>query len=160
MTEKTHWKQLVNPNYLGVYSLPDGQDMTITIESVKREMVVQAGGKKEECTIAKIIGNKPMILNRTNCKTISKLYDSPYIEDWVNKQITIYASTTKLAGEVVECLRVRPVVIAAKPQAKPEISSERLAKAIAAIKSGTAKKEDVLNNFSLTDAQHAAILEA
>ena len=48
----------------------------------------------------------------------------------------------------------------AKPQAKPEISSERLAKAIAAIKAGTAKKEDVLNNFTLTDAQHAAIMEA
>ena len=47
-----------------------------------------------------------------------------------------------------------------KPQAKPEISSERLAKAIAAIKAGTAKKEDVLNNFTLTDAQHAAIMEA
>lgn len=43
---------------------------------------------------------------------------------------------------------------------KPEITSDRLAKAIAAIKAGTAKKEDVLNNFTLTDAQHAAIMEA
>ena len=100
-----------------------------------------------------------MILNRTNCKIISKLYDSPYIEDWAGKQITIYASTTKLAGEVVECLRVRPVVVATKPQ-KPEITSGRLAKAITAIKAGTAKKEDVLNNFALTDAQHAAVMEA
>lgn len=48
---------------------------------------------------------------------------------------------------------------APKPQ-KPEINSDRLAKAIAAIKAGTAKKEDVLNNFTLTDAQHAAIVEA
>lgn len=47
---------------------------------------------------------------------------------------------------------------APKPQ-KPEISSERLAKAIEAIQAGTAKKEDVLNNFTLTDAQHAAIME-
>lgn len=43
---------------------------------------------------------------------------------------------------------------------KPEITSDRLAKAIAAIKAGTAKKEDVLNNFTLTFAQHAAIMEA
>ncbi len=48
----------------------------------------------------------------------------------------------------------------AKPQAKPEISSERLAKAIDAIKKGLAKKDDVLNNFTLTDEQHAAIMEA
>lgn len=47
-----------------------------------------------------------------------------------------------------------------KPQAKPEINSDRLAKAITAIKAGTAKKEDVLNNFTLTDAQHEAIMEA
>lgn len=54
MSEKTHWKPLVNPNYLGVYSLPDGEDVTIIIESVTREMVVQAGGKKEECTTLRI----------------------------------------------------------------------------------------------------------
>lgn len=47
-----------------------------------------------------------------------------------------------------------------KPQAKPEISSERLAKAIEKIKNGEVKKQDVLNNFTLTDAQHAAIMEA
>jgi hypothetical protein len=46
------------------------------------------------------------------------------------------------------------------PQAKPEISSERLAKAIEAIQAGKATKESVINNFTLTDAQHAAIMEA
>ena len=48
----------------------------------------------------------------------------------------------------------------AKPQAKPEISSERLAKAIEAIQAGKATKESVINNFTLTDSQHAAIMEA
>ena len=48
----------------------------------------------------------------------------------------------------------------AKPQAKPEISSERLAKAIEAIKAGKATKDSVINNFTLTNAQHAAIMEA
>ena len=47
----------------------------------------------------------------------------------------------------------------AKPQAKPEISSERLAKAIEAIKAGKATKDSVINNFTLTDAQRAAIME-
>ncbi len=47
-----------------------------------------------------------------------------------------------------------------KQKAKPEISSDRLAKAIDAIKKGLAKKDDVLNNFTLTDEQHAAIMEA
>ena len=47
---------------------------------------------------------------------------------------------------------------ATKPQ-KPEISSERLTKAIEAIQAGKATKESVINNFTLTDAQHAAIME-
>lgn len=157
MENKTHWKQLVNPNYLGVYSLPDGQDMTVIIDSVSREMVVQAGGKKEECTVAKIKGNKPMILNRTNCKTIAKLYDSPYIEDWAGKQITIFASTTKLAGDIVECLRVRPVVT---PLRKPTLTQERFDAACEKITNGTFSKVRLLSEFDLTTEQrnHASTL--
>jgi len=150
MTEKTHWKTLVNPNYLGVYSLPDGEDMTIIIDSVTREMVVQAGGKKEECTVAKIKGNKPMILNRTNCKTISKLYDSPYIEDWAGKQITIFASTTKLSGDIVECLRVRPVVT---PLKKPPLSKGSFDSACEKIKTNPDLKIKLLANYDLTQEQ-------
>lgn len=48
-----------------------------------------------------------MILNRTNSKMIQKIYGTPYIEEWVGKTITLYAATTKLAGEDVECLRIR-----------------------------------------------------
>ena len=107
--EKTHWKKLINPNYIGVYSLKNGEDMDVTIEKVVREQVVSTGGKKEECTVAYLIGQKPLILNRTNSKTITKLFNSPYIEDWVGKKITLFSSTTKLAGEIVECLRIRDI---------------------------------------------------
>ena len=48
-----------------------------------------------------------MILNRTNCKTISKVCGSPYIEQWAGHRIQIYATTTRMAGETVECLRIR-----------------------------------------------------
>lgn len=107
---KTHWKQLINPDYLGAYSLPEGKDITVTIKEVKREIVTGVGGKKEECTVAHIEGNKPLILNSTNSKTIQKLYGTPYIEDWKGKQITLFSTTTKLRGEDVECLRIRPKI--------------------------------------------------
>ena len=48
-----------------------------------------------------------MILNATNCKMISKIYDTPYIEDWVGKWISIYIAKVKAFGEVVEALRIR-----------------------------------------------------
>jgi len=117
---KTHWKQLVNTDYLGAYALKDGEDMVLTIKSVRQEMVTGNGGKKESCTVAHFAetGVKPMILNRTNMKTITKLYKSPYIEDWAGKRIQVYQTTTKLAGETVECLRIRDFIPRASAQDK------------------------------------------
>ena len=106
--QHTHWKRLINPNYIGAYMVES--DLTVRITSVGRELVKGEGGKAEECTVAHLEGTKPMILNRTNCKTITKLYGTPYIEDWVGKLITIYPTTTKVAGETVECLRIRATV--------------------------------------------------
>lgn len=146
---KTHWKRLINPDYIGAYSLEEGQDMTVMIEHVRRDMVTGTGGKKEECTIAYLKNQKPFILNNTNSKSIAKLY-GPYIEDWAGKAITLFASTAKLAGDTVECLRVRPVV--AKRQ-KQGISDERLTAAIAKIKSGDYSREKLLEQFTLTNDQ-------
>jgi hypothetical protein len=151
---KTHWKKLINPDYIGAYALPSGQDMTVTIVSVSREVVVSTGGKKEECTVAKLFSQKPLILNVTNSKMIAKLY-GPFIEDWAGKQITLYASTTKLAGEVVECLRIRPVYPSEERKKKP-LSDERLTNAIAAIKAGAYTLEQ-MDAFALTDEQQARL---
>ena len=50
---ETHWKRLINPDYLGAYSLDPGKDMVLTIKSVKREMITGTGGKQEECTVCR-----------------------------------------------------------------------------------------------------------
>ena len=114
---KTHWKQMVNMDYIGSYALTDGKDLTLTIDHVTREMVTGNGGKKEQCMVLyfKERDYKPMILNRTNAKSITNLCSSPYIEDWSGHRITLYVTTTRLGGETVECLRIRPTV--AEPSA-------------------------------------------
>lgn len=148
---KTHWKQLVNPDYLGAYSLPEGKDITIKIKQVVREIVKGINGKSEECTVAHIEGNKPLILNRTNCKTIQKIYGSPFIEDWAGKSITIYAAVTKLKGDDVECLRIRELAIE-----KPKLTTDndQFNKAKKAISDGTVTREQAIEKlkkvFSLT----------
>ena len=104
---ETHWKKLINPDYLGAYSLDPGKDMVLTIRQVRKEMVTGADGKKEECIVCRWVEDqKPMILNVTNMKTIAKMY-GPYIEHWAGKRVQIYASTTKFGGDMVECLRIR-----------------------------------------------------
>lgn len=153
---KTHWKLLINPDYIGAYALPEGEDLTVTIDFVQQEEVKGTGGKKEDCTVAHLVGQKPMILNVTNSKSIAKLY-GPYIEDWAGKPITLYASTTKLAGETVECLRVRPKVMVKQ---KPKITPERFKKAIASIQAGEFTTDKLRSNFALTEAQESELVEA
>lgn len=143
---KTHWKQLVDPRYLGAYSLPNGDDLTVTIEYVRVEEVVTTGGKKEDHSIMHLVGQKPMILNATNSKSIQRLY-GPFIEDWAGKKITLHASTAKLAGDIVECLRVRPNV------AKESLTEARFATALARVKVGTFQKSNLLNGYLLTTEQ-------
>ena len=105
---ETHYKKLINPDYLGAYSLEPGQDMILTIRSVGKEVITGTGGKQEECIVCRWVEDqKPMILNVTNCKTISKMLKTPYVEKWAGHRIQIYATTTKFGGDTVECLRIR-----------------------------------------------------
>ncbi len=103
----THWKKLTNPNYIGAEILQPGQELKVTIEKVQKEQVKTADGT-QECVVAYFVGGKKgMILNKTNCKIISKGLDTPYIENWIGKSIVLYAAKIKAFGEVVEALRVK-----------------------------------------------------
>jgi hypothetical protein len=154
-SDKTHWKRLINPMYLGAYSLPPGEDMTVRIQSVGRSIVKGTDGKEEECTIATLQDQKPLILNRTNSKSIARLY-GPYIEDWSGKDITLFATKTKVAKEVVECLRVRPQV-AARQVVKSDIGADRWAKALESVKSGGYSANSIRAKFNLTIDQSAEL---
>jgi hypothetical protein len=153
VNDKTHWKRLMNPDYIGAYWLPPGEDVTVVIDFVVREMITGTGGKKEECTVAHLKGVKPFILNATNSKSIAKLY-GPYIEDWAGKPITLYASTAKLAGDTVECLRVRPKVA---ERVKPPITETRLDAAIDQILAGAYTTQKLHSNFDLTAEQRKKV---
>ena len=111
MPEKTHWKKLTNPNYLGDYSIPEGRDLIAVIDYIAREKVTGAGGKKEDEVVAHLKNEKPFILNKTNLKTIEKIYKTPLIEDWKGRAIQIYYDpSVKFGRETVGGLRIRPFV--------------------------------------------------
>lgn len=156
MSEKTHWKRLINPDYIGAYSLNENEDLTVKIDFVRVEEVTGPGGKKDTCSVMHLVNQKPMILNSTNSKSIAKLY-GPYIEDWQGQLITLFASTTKMAGETVECLRIRPKV--AERQAQP-ITDGRFDAAIKAIIEGTYTTEKLRSAFLLTEDQEAKLQAA
>lgn len=110
MDEKTHWKKLTNPNYMGDYSIPPGQDLIARIDYVAKETINDPTGKKKEAVVAHFSdGNKPMVLNKTNMKTISKIFGSPYIDEWRGRSIQIYFDpTVRFGRETPGGLRIRP----------------------------------------------------
>lgn len=136
----------MNPDFIGAYYLHENEDLTVTIDFVQRETITGTGGKKEECSVAHLQGHKPFILNATNNKTIASLY-GPYIEDWAGQPITLFASTARLGGDTVECLRIRPVVAQRK---LPPITPERFGKALKAIQAGTYTADKLHAGFVLT----------
>lgn len=114
---QTHWKKLTNPDYLGSYDFASGEERIVTVKKVVREMITGTGGKKEECTVCYFEENyKPMILNSTNAKAITKLAESPYIEEWQGKSFKIVVARISAFGEMVDALRIKAEkVIKAKP---------------------------------------------
>ena len=110
MAELTHWKKLSNPDYLGAYAFNPGQEIIATIRGVTNEVVTGTDGKKETCTVMYFVEEvKPLVLNATNSKTISKLLKTPYIEQWAGRKIQLYVEKgIKAFGDIVDAVRVRP----------------------------------------------------
>jgi len=107
-TPVTHWKKLTNPKYVGSHDLQPRQELSVTFEKIVKEQVKNVDGKDEMCVVAYMKGaQKPLILNKTNMKIITKVLGTPYIEEWVGKSITIYSAKVKAFGEVVDAIRVK-----------------------------------------------------
>jgi len=147
--KKTHWKKLDNPNYLGAYSLLDGEtkELTVTIEKVVVEKVKSQRGE-EDCKVAYIKGQKPMILNVTNCRIIEDIYGTPYIQDWIGKQVTLYVAKIKVHGDDMEALRIKK-----EAPKLPELNANhsKWSGAIDALAKGTVTIEEIKKKYTLTD---------
>lgn len=113
--KKTHWREIIENPYLAGDDLFDENgklpDIVATIKEVAKELVMDPNSKKEEqCMILHFREShiKPMLVNVTNAKAISKVIGSKYIEDWVGKQIQIGTEKVKAFGEIWDALRVKP----------------------------------------------------
>ena len=155
---KTHWKKTMNPNYLGAYALEPNEDLVVEITEVKTESVMNADGRNEDCLVAHLKDQKPLIVNKTNAKAIAKVAGSNYIEDWKGKQIALYISNVKAFGELVEAIRVRTVPPKAK--SKRKLSDDDFKKLVKSVTDGSYNVEDALSNFVLNDSQRSILLQA
>ena len=155
MSDLTHWKKFFNPNYLGAYSLQPGEERTVTILKVQKESVKDINGKSKDCTVAHLKGEKPMILNKTNCRILTKIYDTPYIEDWVNKQVIIHAAKVDAFGEQVDALRIKPI----KPE-NAELTPDhpKWKEAVKALAAGKTTIDKIAARYTLTEENRELLI--
>lgn len=120
---ETHWKTKFDYKYTGAYELKEGEEKTLTIQRVCKEEVADTTGSKQMCLVAYFKeSSKPMVLNKTNCKTIEKLY-SPFIESWIGKRIIVASQKVKAFGDTVDALRVKKRV--PEPEQKINLDSAK-----------------------------------
>lgn len=155
MSELTHWKQLTDARYIGAYSLQEGEERIVEILSVSKQKVKSTDGKENECIVATLKNEKPFIINKTNCKTLTKVFGSPFIENWKNQRIIIYADNVKAFGEYVDALRVKPVKHI-MPTLSPE--SPKWRGAIAALIANTVTIEQIEKNYTLSAENRELLL--
>lgn len=105
----THWKKLMNPDYLGSYAFEAGEEKLVTIDMVTRETVTGPEGRKSDRPVLHFRqqGIKPMILNYTNARKIEKLTGTPDIEKWGGQSIVLVVRPVKAFGEYVDGLQVK-----------------------------------------------------
>jgi hypothetical protein len=88
----------------------EGREVTVQIEKVFPGVLKGDKGRESKKPMVKFVGkDKKLALNKTNGKTIAKLYGKE-TDEWAGKLITIYPTTTEFGGETVDCIRVKPTV--------------------------------------------------
>jgi hypothetical protein len=110
-----HWRTAQDEkDFLYSYNL-DGKEFTLTIKTVVPGELIGEKGKTSKKPIATFEETpKKLALNTTNCKVIQALYKTADYTQWAGKRITIYATTTQMGPDVVDCIRVRQVIPAPK----------------------------------------------
>jgi hypothetical protein len=129
MTEPEHHHifELFDPSkYLQSFEL-DGRDLTLTITRIGGEVIEGEQNRKARKPVVYFKewkDGRGLVLNKTNAKTLIALYGPDYRE-WIGKRCTLFPTTTKMAGEEVDCIRIR------KQRPSAPAATQRSAKPIA-----------------------------
>lgn len=107
MANYVHYQEYFK-SFLGGWSFENG-DETLTISQVGEEEMFDAetGGKKKGLVAHFKEKDLPMVLNVTNCQTISEVVGSDKIADWIGRKIIVGTSKVKAFGKLHDAIRVR-----------------------------------------------------
>lgn len=101
-----HVMTMFDSPYLHEYDLKS-DEVTVEIVKVEAGELTAAGGRTSKKPLVYFKGaEKALGLNKTNAKVLIGLYGTQ-TEEWTGKKVTLYRSTTEMAGETVRCIRIK-----------------------------------------------------
>lgn len=132
MSDKTHIFELFDPGkYIQAFELED-REHTVTITKIEGQRIEGEEGRSAKKPVLFLEGwPRPLVLNKTNAKTLIALYGPDY-RQWPGKRFTMFPTVVKFGKEDVDAIRFRkrvPPAPAAQQRAeRPALSiPERIA---------------------------------
>lgn len=110
------YRTMFDAKYIGAWDLPK-HDVVLVIDRVEAQQLTNKKGtnKKPVVYFRGTTSGKGFVLNKTNGRAIAGMY-GVHTSKWHGKPIALYATTTEVGGETVDCIRVRPQIPKKKPK--------------------------------------------
>jgi len=139
MNEKTHYRRVFKSEHLGIADLEDfqeeGKPLVFTISHVTQHVIipqdknsgVAVAGRRISANIAHFIEEvKPLVLNATNSKAMSKITGSVFVQQWQNVKVELYVNASvKMKGETVGGVRIKAGISLTKEVLEALFSKKR-----------------------------------
>ena len=156
-TKKTHWRELLETNFLSGDELPEN-GIVVTIEKhYKEKLYSKEAGKKKNFGILKFVGiDKPLILTNRKANQITTALGSKFVEDWDGKKIHIFPKDEKWFGKNMQVINVKEANV------KKEILNplhKKWDSACEALKNGKTTIEGIEKHYTLSKKVKEALAE-
>lgn len=103
------WEKIVDPNFLNADMIgPVGTSIAVTIADIDyRDMIDPRTKAKQTRPCLIFEERKPLVLNKTNSKTLMKIFGSDDPANCKDKTILLYVTETSVGGKQTTCVRIK-----------------------------------------------------
>ena len=113
---RTHYKELIDTDWLGQWDLPPGRDVTVTIATVERykpkrvRMVNGVPERNKRLDISFVGKRKHWLAGPVSQQSLAAMF-GPVVQDWIGQKVTLYADASVTFGrKKTGGVRLRPTI--------------------------------------------------
>ena len=101
----------------------------LTIAKVIPEEIGRPGEEEERLVVHWAEDAKPLVLNKTNFKSILDITGEPSVNDWAGTVVELFTIRGEWFGEVQDAIRIRAPTAGKQPKAAPKTEQSQIDKA-------------------------------